>query len=202
MSTDFALTTLTNLTHHFLIALPSLEDGIFSKSVVYLCEHNERGALGLIINKASDINWADLFTRIELPLTRADLLSSAVLLGGPMQPERGFVLHEASFAEGHQPPESVYAATLAIPGGLEMTTSKDVLEALSNGAGPRKVLVTLGYAAWGEGQLEKEIADNFWLMVAADTAIIFDAPLDQRYNQALALLGLQPWMLFAEAGHA
>ena len=101
-----------------------------------------------------------------------------------------------------KPADPVYASTMTIPGGLEMTTSKDVLEALSTGAGPRKVLVTLGYSAWGEGQLESEIAENFWLTVAADLAIIFDTPVDQRYDKALALLRLQSWMLFPEAGHA
>jgi putative transcriptional regulator len=199
MSTDFAL---SNLTHHFLIAMPGLVDDTFSKSVVYLCEHSDRGALGLIINKVSDINLQDLFDKVELPLHRLDLLDSPVLNGGPVQMERGFVLHEAVFPSDSQPSESVYASTMTIPGGLEMTTSKDVLEALSGGAGPRRVLVTLGYAAWGEGQLESEIAENAWLTVAADLSVIFDMPVAQRYDKALALLGLESWMLFSEAGHA
>ena len=119
-----------------------------------------------------------------------------------MQTERGFVLHEAVFAADAGPEEPVYAATMTIPGGLEMTTSKDVLEALSTGAGPRKVLISLGYSAWGEGQLESELAENSWLTVGADPAVIFDTPVDQRYEKALALLGLQSWMLSPEAGHA
>lgn len=199
MSTDFAL---TNLTHHFLIAMPGLVDDAFSKSVVYLCEHSDRGALGLVINKPSDINLRALFDKVELPLHRDDLQESPVLQGGPVQTERGFVLHEPVFADADKPAESVYASTMTIPGGLEMTTSKDVLEALSSGAGPRKVLVTLGYSAWGEGQLESEIAENFWLTVAADVGVIFDTPVAQRYDKALALLGLQAWMLLPEAGHA
>ena len=145
-----------NLTHHFLIAMPGLDDAAFAKSVIYLCEHTERGALGLIINKPSDINLKGLFAKVELPLRREDLSDALVFHGGPVQTERGFVLHE-SMMPGH---ESVYASTMTIPGGLEMTTSKDVLEALSTGAGPRRVFVSLGYSAWGEGQLESEISDN------------------------------------------
>jgi putative transcriptional regulator len=199
MSSDFAL---TNLTHHFLIAMPGLADDVFSKSVIYLCEHTERGALGLVINKASEINLRSLFDKVELPLRRDDLLNCPVMQGGPVQTERGFVLHESLFAPADRPTESVYASTMSIPGGLEMTTSKDVLEALSTGAGPRKVLVTLGYSAWGEGQLESEIGENFWLTVAADLGVIFDTPIAQRYDKALALLGLQAWMLLPDAGHA
>ena len=198
MSGDFAP---INLTHHFLIAMPGLEDAAFARSVVYVCEHNERGALGLIINKPSDINLKFLFDKVELPLGRSDLLLSPVFQGGPVQVDRGFVLHEPNFAQSEKPAESVYASTMCIPGGLEITTSKDVLEALSTGAGPRKVLVSLGYSAWGGGQLESELGDNSWLTVDADIAVIFDTPVEQRYDRALALLGLQVWMLSPQAGH-
>ncbi|NMM08961.1 MAG: YqgE/AlgH family protein [Polaromonas sp.] len=187
-----------NLTHHFLIAMPGLADKSFAKSVVYMCEHSDRGALGLVINKPSDISVKKLFDKVELPLHRDDLTETPVFQGGPVQTERGFVLHE-SMMPGH---ESVYASTMSIPGGLEMTTSKDVLEALSTGAGPRKVFVSLGYSAWGEGQLESELLDNSWLTVAADIAVIFDTPVEQRYDKALLLLGLQSWMLSPVAGHA
>ncbi|CAA9410461.1 MAG: UPF0301 protein YqgE [uncultured Ramlibacter sp.] len=192
-----------NLTHHFLIAMPGLEDASFARSVVYLCEHSSRGALGLVINKPSDIKLKKLFEKVDLPLARDDLAGIPVFHGGPVQTERGFVLHEAVIAEGEaKPDESVYASTMTIPGGLEMTTSKDVLEAMSTGAGPRKVLVSLGYSAWGEGQLESELAENSWLTVGADPAVIFDTPVEQRYDKALSLLGLQAWMLSPEAGHA
>ena len=191
-----------NLTHHFLIAMPQLEDEAFAKSVVYLCEHSARGALGLVINKPSDINLKKLFDKVDLPLHRKDLAATPVFQGGPVQTERGFVLHEAVFTAETKPDEPVYASTMTIPGGLEMTTSKDVLEALSTGAGPRKVLVTLGYSAWGEGQLESELAENSWLTVEADLAVIFDTPVEQRYDKALSLLGLQLWMLSPMAGHA
>ncbi len=191
-----------NLTHHFLIAMPGMEDATFSRSVVYLCEHSERGALGLVINKPSDIDLAALFQKIDLHLSRPELGASPVFQGGPVQTERGFVLHEPVFADADRPEESVYASTMTIPGGLEMTTSKDVLEALATGAGPRKVLVTLGYAAWGEGQLESELAENSWLTVAADSAVIFDTPVALRYDKALLLLGLEAWTLSPDAGHA
>ncbi|HPK30842.1 YqgE/AlgH family protein [Ottowia sp.] len=191
-----------NLTNHFLIAMPNMDDDMFAGSVVYVCEHSERGALGLIINKPGDINLADLFAKVELPLDRAELGRQPVFHGGPVQTERGFVLHEPVTAEGMGADESVYASTMVVPGGLEMTTSKDVLEAMSSGGGPKRVLVTLGYSAWGEGQLESELARNSWLTVDADAGLIFEAPVDKRYEQALGLLGLQAWMLAPDAGHA
>jgi putative transcriptional regulator len=200
MSADFAS---TQLSHHFLIAMPGLEDPVFAKSVVYLCEHSERGAMGLIINKPGDLSLKHLFEKVELPLTRQDLLQSNVLQGGPVQTERGFVLHEPMLeASSDDKSNSIYASTLSVPGGLAMTTSKDVLEAMANGSGPQRVLVTLGYASWGEGQLESEIGENSWLTVAADQAVIFDTPIEQRYDKALSLLGLQAWMLSSQVGHA
>ncbi len=192
-----------NLTNHFLIAMPGLQDVEFARSVVYLCEHSERGALGLIINKPTDINLQKLFDKVEMSLGRADLVQQPVMQGGPVQTERGFVLHDPLvWGEDGTEKEAVYASTLAIPGGLEMTTSKDVLEALAEGAGPRRLLITLGYSAWGEGQLESEIAENAWLTVGADQSVIFDTPIHERYDRALALLGVQAWMLSPEAGHA
>jgi putative transcriptional regulator len=222
-----------NLTHHFLIAMPGLEDETFAKSVVYVCEHSERGAMGLVINKPGELSMKGLFEKVDLPLHRQDLMNAAVLKGGPVHTERGFVLHDAlwsheaepvgeapaqqSLLEGDISPElaqeaaalnavseqeSVYASTMTIPGGLEMTTSKDVLEALSMGAGPKRVLISLGYSAWGEGQLESELAENSWLTVGADMAVIFDTPVEQRYESAMKLLGLESWMLSSEVGHS
>lgn len=179
--------------------MPALSDELFGRSVVFLCEHSDKGALGLVINKPSDILLPRLFEKIDLSLGREDLSTQPVFQGGPVQTERGFVLHDA--VEGGEG-ESVYASTLSIPGGLEMTTSKDVLEAISSGAGPRRVFVTLGYASWGQGQLESEITENSWLTVEADPDLIFDAPVAERYERAMALLGLQPWMLSPDAGHA
>ena len=191
-----------NLTHHFLIAMPGLEDESFSRSVVYLCEHSERGALGLIINKPSKLSLQGLLQKVDLGLKREDLREEQVFTGGPVQTERGFVLHEPMVIEGAPENESAYASTMTIPGGLEMTTSKDVLEALSDGAGPKRVLVTLGYSSWDEGQLESEIGENAWLTVEADPDVIFSTPVDERYDRALGLLGLQRWMLSPESGRA
>jgi len=197
-----------NLTHHFLIAMPGLEDAAFAKSVVYVCEHSERGALGLVINKPGELSMKSLFDKVDLPLHRQDLVNAPVLQGGPVHTERGFVLHDAMWVNTDEPPEavsakeSVYASTMTIPGGLEMTTSKDVLEALSMGAGPKRVLISLGYSAWGEGQLESELAENSWLTVGADMAVIFDTPVEQRYERAMKLLGLESWMISSEVGHS
>ena len=191
-----------NLTHHFLIAMPGLQDETFNRSVIYLCEHSERGALGLVINKPSDINLKVLFEKVELHLVSPEFGEAPVYQGGPVQTERGFVLHEPVVANAPDSAESVYASTMVIPGGLEMTTSKDVLEALATGAGPRKVLVSLGYSAWEQGQLESELAENSWLTVGADPAVIFDTPVEQRYDKALMLLGLEAWKLSPDAGHA
>jgi putative transcriptional regulator len=199
-----------DLKHHFLIAMPGLEDETFARSVIYMCEHNARGAMGLIINKPSDISMRLLFDKVELPLRREDLMQNPVGQGGPVQTERGFVLHDPLRAPLSDPlstdkPEqegSAYASTLTVPGGLEMTTSRDVLEALSSGAGPRRVLVTLGYSSWGEGQLESELGENTWLTVPASADVIFDVPMAERYDRALDLLGLKSWMLSPDAGHA
>jgi putative transcriptional regulator len=199
MTVDFAP---INLTNHFLIAMPGLEDAIFSKSVVFMCEHSARGALGIVINKPSEITVAGLFDKVELPLLRTDLAHNSVFQGGPVQVERGFVLHPQNRFETKRPDGRAYSSTMAIAGGLAMTSSKDVLEALSTGGGPKKILVSLGYSSWGEGQLESEIGANSWLTVDADHAIIFDTPVEQRYDKALALLGVQAWMISSEAGHA
>lgn len=193
-----------NLTNHFLIAMPGLVDALFSKSVVYVCEHSPRGAMGLVINKPADISMASLFGKVELPLRRTDLADAPVFQGGPVQVERGFVLHDApADPQTHNPSQpATYASSMAMSGGLAMTTSKDVLEALAGGAGPHKVLVSLGYSSWGEGQLESELGANSWLTVDADQSLIFDTPVDQRYDKALALLGLQAWMISSQVGHA
>ncbi|MGV0986419.1 MAG: YqgE/AlgH family protein [Limnohabitans sp.] len=192
-----------DLKHHFLIAMPGLEDETFARSVVYMCEHSPRGAMGLIINKPADISMRHLFDKVDLPLRREDLVQNPVSHGGPVQTERGFVLHDPIRMDKPQEDGgSIYASTLTVPGGLEMTTSRDVLEALSSGAGPRRVLVTLGYASWGEGQLESELAENTWLTVPASADVIFDVPMAERYDRALDLLGLKSWMLSPEAGHA
>ena len=190
----------TSFANQFLIAMPGQRDGTFAGTVIYLCEHNEKGALGLVINKPIDIKLKNLFEKVDLSLNRPELAEAPVYFGGPVQTERGFVLHERLGGEegkgGH------YNSSLQIPGGLEMTTSKDVLEALSSGAGPKKILVTLGYSGWGAGQLEDEMSRNGWINVGAERGIIFDTPVEQRYDKALWLLGIASGTLSQEAGHA
>lgn len=187
----------TNFTNQFLIAMPGMADESFSRSVVYLCEHNDKGALGLVINKPIDLKLGNLFEKVDLPLERPDLAEQPVYFGGPVQVERGFVLHER-LSDDDKP----FVSMLQVPGGLAMTTSRDVLEALRDGKGPRRVLITLGYAGWSAGQLEEEIGRNGWLTVEAEPAIIFETPVDKRYERALSLLGIDAGMLSQEAGHA
>ena len=189
-----------NLTNQFLIAMPGIGDGPFAGTVIYLCEHTDKGALGLVINKPIDITLKNLFEKVELSLDREDIAESPVYFGGPVQTERGFVLHEPLGEAGDD--ENRYSSSLKIEGGLEMTTSKDVLEALSSGAGPKRVLVTLGYSGWAAGQLEDEMGRNGWINVAAEPGIIFDTPVGKRYERALSLLGIDAGMLSADAGHA
>jgi putative transcriptional regulator len=186
-----------DLTNQFLIAMPGMADDNFAGSVVYLCEHTERGALGLVINKPIDINLRNLFEKVEINLDSQELADQPVYYGGPVQTERGFVLHEKQL-DGTGP----YNSTMSVRGGLEMTTSKDVLEALAEGSGPKKVLITLGYSGWQAGQLEDELGRNGWLTVDADPAVIFDTPIEKRYDRAVSLLGFDPRMLSQEAGHA
>jgi putative transcriptional regulator len=191
------MATRIDLTNQFLIAMPGMADDTFAGTVVYLCEHNEKGALGLVINKPIDIKLKNLFEKVELSLDREELAELPVYFGGPVQTERGFVLHESQGVAG-----GAYSSTMSIPGGLEMTTSKDVLEALSSGAGPKRILVTLGYSGWQAGQLEEELSRNGWLTVNADPTVIFDTPIEKRYDRAVSLLGFDPRMLSQEAGHA
>lgn len=183
-----------NLTNQFLIAMPGMADAAFSGTVVYLCEHSECGALGLVINRPTDINLGSLFKRIDLQLEIKPLKQVPVYFGGPVQTDRGFVLHESTSTQ--------YTSSMSVPGGLSMTTSKDVLEAVARGKGPEKFLLTLGHADWDAGQLEEEISHNGWLNVEADPEIIFDVPPEQRFTAALSLLGVTPLMLSREAGHA
>ena len=187
-----------NFTNQFLIAMPGMVGDMFAGTVIYLCEHTEKGALGLVINKPIDITLKSLFEKVELSLERADLAESPVFFGGPVQTERGFVLHEQSLSDGPG-----FTSSLKIRGGgLEMTTSKDVLEALSSGTGPSRVFVSLGYSGWAAGQLEDEMSRNSWINVDAQPEIIFSTPIEQRYGKALSLLGIDPAMLSSDTGHA
>ena len=189
-----------DFTNQFLIAMPGMGGETFAGAVVYLCEHTDKGALGLVINKPIDITLKHLFEKVELSLDREDLAEEPVYFGGPVQTERGFVLHEAMAPD--EASEAPYNSSLRITGGLEMTTSKDVLEALSSGAGPKKLLVTLGYTGWAAGQLEDEMGRNGWINVDAAHDIIFSTPVADRYDKALSLLGIDVRALSSDAGHA
>jgi len=186
-----------NLSNHFLIAMPSMLDPVFGGSVVYLCEHNAGGALGVIINKPTDMSIDVLLDRIDLTLEIAPngvpLDGKPVMFGGPVQVERGFVLHT---------PVAPYSSMMTVSDEIVLTTSKDVLEAVAHGAGPSRILVSLGCSGWSAGQLEQEIAHNGWLTVRADPHIVFDLPIEERFEAAMRLLGIDPAMLTGEAGHA
>ena len=188
-----------HLANQFLIAMPGMVDPNFSGSVIYLFEHTERGAMGLVVNRPTEVDLATLFDKIDLKLEITPLLDQPVYFGGPVQVERGFVLHESN-------PKLSFSSSLIIPGGLTMTTSKDVLEAVALGNGPRKFLMTLGYAGWGAGQLEEEITSNGWMNVPLSheqmSEIVFNTPFNQRYERAMSHLGFDLSRLSGEAGHA
>ncbi|MBB5392561.1 MULTISPECIES: YqgE/AlgH family protein [unclassified Herbaspirillum] len=194
-----------DLTNHFLIAMPSMLDPIFGGTVVYLCEHNHNGALGVVINKPTDMTMDVLLDRINLKLeikpdtpdAMPEVYRRPVMFGGPVQVERGFVLHSVP----HSAPDS-FSSTLQVTDGIALTTSKDVLEAVALGNGPAQVLVSLGCSGWSAGQLEDELGRNGWLTVKADPAIIFELPVEERFTAALALLGIDPVMLSGDAGRA
>ncbi|OFZ88857.1 MAG: hypothetical protein A2V78_09685 [Betaproteobacteria bacterium RBG_16_64_18] len=182
-----------NLTDHFLIAMPNMADPHFSRTLTYICEHNDQGALGVVINRPIDMTLGALFERLSLALSSEDLGKTPVFFGGPVQTDRGFVLHQ---------PIGEWQSTLSVQNRVGLTTSKDILESLGHGTGPQKLLVTLGYSGWAPGQLENEISQNAWLTVAARDAVIFDLPVEQRLPAAMGLLGIDFANLSEDAGHA
>ena len=182
-----------DLSHHFLIAMPAMTDPIFAKSLTYVCEHNEQGALGIVVNRPLSLTLGELFAQIKLPLNAAELEQVPVHFGGPVQTDRGFVLHE---------PAGDWQSTLLIKGRVGMTTSKDILEAVGLGKGPRNILVSLGYAGWAQGQLEHELSQNAWLSVPASEHILFDLPAEERLSAAMTLLGVDYASLSGDSGHA
>jgi putative transcriptional regulator len=185
-----------NLANHFLIAMPAMQDPIFGGTVVYVCEHNENGVLGVVINKPTDMTMEVLFDRIDLKLAAGSdtpIINEPIMFGGPVQDDRGFVLHT---------PGARYSSSLTVTDEIAFTTSIDVLEAVAKGDGPERMLVSIGYSGWSPGQLEDEIGRNGWLTVGASADILFDFPIEQRYVAAIKLLGIDPLMLASEAGHA
>ncbi|GMQ52220.1 putative transcriptional regulator [Halopseudomonas aestusnigri] len=183
-------TTPSNLTHHFLIAMPHMADPRFDHSLIYLCEHSPEGAMGLVINQPSELNLSDLLDQLAPDVTAG--IDVTVLNGGPVETERGFVLHDG---------EHNWESSVDL-GPLKLTTSRDILSAMARGDGPDRVLITLGYAGWGAGQLEQELAENVWLSCPADHGILFNLPWEQRLTAAARSLGVDWSLLTSQAGHA
>jgi len=182
-----------DLTHDFLIAMPNMADPYFSRTLTYICEHNDQGALGLVVNRPIDMTLQALFERLSLKLRDGANGGAPIYFGGPVQTDRGFVLHA---------PAGNWQSTLRVGTAIGLTTSKDILEAVGRGEGPARMLVTLGYAGWSPGQIEQEISQNAWLTVEARDGIIFETPAEERLPAAMELLGLDYARLQDEAGHA
>lgn len=181
------------LNNHFLVAMPQMTDPNFAGALTYICDHGEQGALGLVVNRPIQLSLKNLFSQIGLDMAGEGFAPKPVYYGGPVQTERGFVLHR---------PLGQWHSTLAVGERVGLTTSKDILEAAARQEGPGEFMVTLGYAGWGPGQLEEEIKQNAWLTVEADTDVIFNLPPGERLPAALRLLGIDLSMLSDEAGHA
>ena len=182
------------LTGQFLIAMPAMADPNFDRTVTYVCEHNDEGALGIIVNRPTSMMLGEVLGQMDLKVADPALAAQRVLHGGPVQPERGFVIHDDG--------EERFSSTLAVDDGLKVTTSRDILVSLAEGHGPSRAVIALGYAGWGAGQLEAEMANNAWLTVPASADIIFSVPFERRWESAAALLGVSIAALSSEAGHA
>ncbi|MBT0585497.1 YqgE/AlgH family protein [Alteromonas oceanisediminis] len=185
---------MTTFENHFLIAMPTLDDPYFSRSLTYICEHNAEGAMGLVINQPTTLSLAALLEQIDESLpVEDDYADTIVLAGGPVAQDRGFILHT------NQPG---WSSSLQLTPEIMVTTSKDILPALATSAGPDKSIITLGYAGWTAGQLEQEIQENSWLTVEADLDILFNTPIHKRWQAAVNKLGVDIWQLAPNVGHA
>ena len=182
-----------NLTHHFLIAMPAMADPHFTRTLTFICEHNDQGALGIVVNRPIEMNLQTLLEQVSIPLAGGEFKSVPVHFGGPVQIDRGFVLHT---------PLGQWQSTLAVSSEIGLTTSKDILQAVARGGGPGKMLITLGYAGWAPGQLEHELAQNAWLTVQAKPEVIFDLSAEERLPAAMGLLGIDYASLSEQTGHA
>ena len=181
-----------DLSNQFLMAMPGMVGGELAGTVIYICEHSDKGALGLVINRPTDLSVAGWLEKIDLVLHVEQKGVTPIFFGGPVHTDRGFVLHS---------PVRDYSSSIKL-GSLALTTSRDVLQEVAAGTGPEKMLITLGYAGWGAGQLENELAQNAWLTVEADMDVIFAVAPEERYPAAMKLLGIDPSMLTGVAGHA
>ncbi len=182
-----------SLTNHFLIAMPGLGDPNFFRTVTLICEHSEQGAMGLVINRPTDLNLGDILQQMSIDGEASTSLGTPVHLGGPVQNNRGFVLHR---------PLGSWESTLPITETLGVSTSRDILVALAENRGPQQYFLALGYAGWSAGQLERELADNAWLSGPADSDILFNMPVTERWNAAASLLGVDLATISGETGHA
>jgi putative transcriptional regulator len=182
-----------SLQDHFLIAMPAMGDPNFNETVTYVCKHDDDGALGIIVNRPTDMLLEEVFRQLGLEASDSRLGDLPVLAGGPVRRDRGFVLHRST----HE-----YDKTLETAAGIKLTVSQDVLAAIARGEGPDPVIVALGYAGWDAGQLETELAANAWLSVPADHGVLFDVPFEQRWSAAAGLLGVDIHQLASYAGHA
>ncbi len=187
------MTPNTDLTNHFLIAMSALADPNFHHTVTYLCEHHQNGAMGIVVNRPLELQLGDIFQQLELSCSDPQISQQPVYVGGPVQSDRGFVLHESGRS---------WKSTLKVTDAISVTTSMDILEAIAAGDGPDKILIALGYAGWGDGQLEDELANNAWLSGPAAEEIIFRLPSESRWQAAADLLGIDLNLLSSDAGHA
>ncbi len=183
----------TNLTDQFLIAMPSLKDPNFEKTVTYICAHNEEGAMGIVINKPLDIELGEIFQQMEIDTSNAIARQQTVFQGGPVHIDRGFILHKSA---------TTWDSSINVTDNISVTTSKDILEAMAQGEGPQESLIALGYAGWGSGQLEEEILHNAWLSGPADQDIIFKTPYQDCWQAAAEHLGVDLDKLSTDVGHA
>jgi putative transcriptional regulator len=192
-STSHQVPEVTYLTGQLLIAMPGMADPNFTRTVTYVCEHNDKGALGIVVNRPLDMEMAEVFQQLSLSGADPTLAKQIVVRGGPVQTERGFVLHE---------PGGEWDSTVQVTASIHLTTSQDILAAMAAGDGPKRALMALGYAGWGAGQLEIEMGANAWLSVPGSPAILFDTPFESRWREAARLIGIDVATLSAEAGHA
>lgn len=181
-----------NLRNHFLIAMPGLNDPLFANSITYICDHSPEGAMGLVVNRALDLQLKDVFEQMSLGYQEENG-KAPILAGGPVNTQRGFVLH---------PTGGVWQSTIQITPEISLTASRDIIAAIANDQGPKNALFVLGYSGWGAGQLEQELKDNSWLTVPADADILFHTPIEMRWRAAAMRLGVDMNLMPTQAGHA
>lgn len=189
---------ILSLTNHFLIAMPSLNDPNFEQSVSYICEHNNEGAMGVVINRPTTLSFSDLCEQLEIELTDSDVANYPIFDGGPVETDRGFILHT---------PIGEWESTLTVANDIGLTMSQDIIEAIAEGYDsdnkpPKHFIIMLGYAGWSEDQIEDEIAENIWLNVLANPEVLFNTPIDKRWTAAAAALGIDLQQLSSDIGHA